>query len=90
MPRFLAAVLLVCGLSAAEAQTAPELAVELANKNTPDLCAEKDNINLEFTSPLVRQFRIQAVHPAFINTIVSDRWAPDFTACDIEIPAEVK
>ena len=62
---------------------APDLAVRLLNKNTGDLCAEKDNIDLEFVSPAVRRFRIQAVHPAFINTIVSDRWAPDFTSCDM-------
>ena len=83
MLRFLTAAVCFLGLAAARAETPAELAVDLVNKNTPDLCAEKDNIHLEFSSPLVRQFRIQAVHPAFINTIVSDRWAPDFTACDM-------
>ena len=27
--------------------------------------------------------QVQAVHPAFINTIVTDHWAPDFTSCDM-------
>ena len=53
-----------------------ELAVDVANKSVPVLCAEKDNIELDFVSPAVRQFRIQAVHPTYINTIASDRWAP--------------
>jgi hypothetical protein len=60
-----------------------ELAVNVANKSTPVLCAEKDNIELTFSSPLVRQFRIQAVHPAYIGTINIDRYAPDFTSCDM-------
>ena len=60
-----------------------ELAVQVANKSTPVLCAEKDNVNLEFTGPQVREFRIQAVHPAYIGTIAVDRWAPDWTACDM-------
>ena len=60
-----------------------ELAVDVRNKSEPVLCAEKDNVALEFVSPAVRHFRIQAIHPAYINTIVSDRFAPDFTACDM-------
>ena len=62
---------------------ASELAVDVNNKSEPVLCAEKDNVALEFVSPAVRHFRIQAVHPAYINTIVSDHFAPDFTACDM-------
>ena len=60
-----------------------ELAVHVVNKTTPVLCAEKDNVDLEFLSPAVRQFRIQAVHPAYINTIVTDRWSPDWSSCDM-------
>ena len=36
-----------------------------------------------FASPAVRKMRVQAVHPAYIGTIVTDRWAPDWTACDM-------
>lgn len=60
-----------------------ELAVDAANKSGPVLCAEKDNIELDFSSPSVRRFRIQAAHPAYIGTIGVDRWAPDFTSCDM-------
>ena len=60
-----------------------EVAVDVVNKTVPVLCAEKDNVQVDFISPLVRQFRIQAVHPAYINTINADRFAPDFSACDM-------
>jgi len=66
-----------------DAQRAREIAVRVDNRSGPDLCAEKDNIQIDFTAPAVRSMRVQATHPAFINTIVSDRWAPDFTSCDM-------
>ncbi len=60
-----------------------ELAVSIANKSEPVLCAEKDNVALEFTSPAVRSMRVQAVHPAYIGMIQTDRYAPDFSSCDM-------
>lgn len=60
-----------------------ELAVKVENKSEPELCAERDNIALNFASPKLRAMRVQAVHPSFINTIVRDHWAPDFTSCDM-------
>ena len=59
-----------------------ELAVSVSNKSGPVLCAENDNVDLEFSSPAVRRFTIQAVHPSYIGAIGSDRWAPDGTSCD--------
>jgi hypothetical protein len=67
-----------------------ELAVAVANKSVPVLCAEKDNVELDFASPKLRQFQIQAVHPAYIGTIATDRWAPDFTACDMSTDPNFK
>jgi hypothetical protein len=67
--------------SLAMAMDSNELAVTTVNKSEPVLCAEKDNVALEFTSPAIRHMRIQAVHPAYIGMIQTDRWAPDFTAC---------
>jgi hypothetical protein len=67
--------------SLAMAMDSNELAVSVANKSEPVLCAEKDNVALEFTAAAVRHMRIQAVHPAYIGMIQTDRWAPDFTAC---------
>jgi hypothetical protein len=60
-----------------------EIAVAVTNKSEPVLCAEKDNIQIDFASPDVKTFRVQAVHPAYIGTIQVDRYLPDFTACDM-------
>ncbi len=62
---------------------ATELPVKVENRSEPVLCAEKDNVDLSFISPEVKSFRIQSVHPAYIGSIVVDRWAPDFTSCDM-------
>jgi hypothetical protein len=62
---------------------ADELAVLVSNLSEPVLCAEKDNVDLRFASPQVRGMRIQAVHPAYIGALTADRWAPDFTSCDM-------
>lgn len=67
----------------AAAHDANEIAVAVTNRSEPVLCAEKDNIQLDFASPEVRSFRIQAAHPAYIGMIGVDRYAPDFTACDM-------
>ena len=59
------------------------LAVDVVNASEPTLCAEKDNVYLKLQSGQVRRFTIEAVHPAYIGTILVDRWAPDFTNCDM-------
>jgi len=63
--------------------TAEQLAIDVENASEPTLCAEKDNVYLKMTSPQARSFRITAAHPSYIGTIVADRWAPDFTNCDM-------
>jgi hypothetical protein len=60
-----------------------ELQVRVENNSVPELCAEKDNIELDFLSPKVRRMQIQAVHPSYIGTVVTDRWAPDWSSCDL-------
>ncbi len=67
------------------AQSSPEdeLQVRVENNSVPELCAEKDNIELDFISAKLRQMQIQAVHPSYINTILTDRWAPDWSSCDL-------
>ncbi len=62
---------------------ANELEVSATNLSQPVLCAENDNVEINFTSPLVRHMKVQAIHPAFVNTIQVDRWAPDWTTCDM-------
>ena len=64
-------------------QAADRLAVEAINASEPTLCAEKDNVCLKLQSGEARRFTVEAVHPAYMGTIVVDRWAPDFTSCDM-------
>ena len=76
-----AGVLTIFSISAF-AQPQP-LAVDVSNASEPTLCAEIDNVNIELTSPDVRNFTIEARHPAYTGTIVVDRSAPDFRNCDM-------
>ncbi len=74
-------------VSTANAATLDGLAVEVTNASEPVLCAEKDNIAINFASPEVKNFQIEAVHPAYIGGLRQDRWEPDWTACE-DISAE--
>ncbi len=57
------------------------LEVEVINKTSKTLCAETDNVHVDFKSNAVRQFQIQAVHPAYIATINAERPAFDLASC---------
>lgn len=61
----------------------PSLTVKVENHSEPEVCAEKDNIDIRFINPEVRSFRVQAVHPAYIATLKEDLALPDFTDCDM-------
>ncbi|MBV9968562.1 MAG: hypothetical protein JO228_01155, partial [Xanthobacteraceae bacterium] len=65
------------------ARAADSLAVEVVNASVPTLCAETDNVYLQFLSGEVRRFKIVAEHPSYAGTIVADRSAPDFRHCDM-------
>ncbi len=89
MPLFLA-VLISCLLAVAgapEARAQDQLAVTARNLSVPDVCAEKDNVEIDFSAPAVRSFRLQAMHPAYMGTIASDRFAPDFSSCSFRSDA---
>jgi hypothetical protein len=62
---------------------AEELAVSVTNHSEPEVCAEKDNIQIDFASPHVRGMRVRAVHPGYIGSVGFDRADPDWTACDM-------
>ncbi len=64
-----------------------DLAVDVINASVPTLCAEKDNVTLNFVSPAARRFTVEAAHPAYIGTITNDRAAPDFGHCDFAAAA---
>ena len=65
------------------AHAADSLAVDVINASEPTLCAEKDNVYLKLQSAEARHFTVEAAHPAYVGTIVNDRWQPDFTRCDM-------
>ena len=62
---------------------AQPLSVQVQNRSEPVLCAEKDNVELTFSSSEISEFEIQAIHPVYVNMIAVDRDAPDFTSCDM-------
>jgi hypothetical protein len=65
------------------AHAADEISIDVLNASEPTLCAEKDNVYIKLASPEVRRFTVEAVHPAYMGTIVVDRYAPDFRNCDM-------
>lgn len=62
---------------------AAEIAVSVEGKSTPEVCAEKDNVEIDFSSQAVRRFRVEATHPAYIGMIARDRYLPDYTSCNM-------
>lgn len=76
----LAAFILGSGLPAAAASL-DGVPVDVTNASEPILCAEKDNVTLNFASDAVKAFRIEAMHPVFIGAVREDRYVADWTAC---------
>jgi len=74
-------------LACQPASSSDDLAVDVVNASMPTLCAEKDNVTLNFVSPAVRRFTVEATHPAYIGSIQNDRAAPDFSHCDFAAAA---
>jgi len=91
--RWTAVFFLMSGLALA-ADHKNEIAVDIRNKSEPEVCAEKDNVALEFANPSISSMTVQAVHPAYMGMIVADRWQPDFTSCDMSsdpsFPSDVR
>ncbi|MGD9806261.1 MAG: hypothetical protein AB7E81_11860 [Hyphomicrobiaceae bacterium] len=69
--------------AAAVAEPGQGLAVDVRNGSEPVLCAEKDNVTLDFASPDVRSFRIEAAHPSYVGMLARDSFEADWTACDM-------
>ena len=79
----LLALSLVSAGGLAETIRAEGLAVDVRNGSEPVLCAEKDNVTLDFASPEVRSFRIEATHPPYIGMLARDSFEADWTECDL-------
>src|SRR5689334_10988539 len=63
------------------AHAADDVAVDVQNASRPTLCAEEDNVYVKLASPEARAFKVEAVHPSYIGTIVVDRSAFDLHNC---------
>jgi hypothetical protein len=94
--RLTAPLLCAVGLALASAAPSPAttpsprpLAVEVTNASTPESCAEKDNVIVNFASANVRSFRIGAVPPAYIGSVGADSRAANWADCDIPHGAEL-
>lgn len=83
--RSLLAVVLaaVSPLASRPVAAADAAAVDVTNHSEPVLCAEKDNVAIAFTSPTVRRFHIEAIHPVYITSLRRDSFEADWTACDM-------
>jgi hypothetical protein len=74
-------LLLALAECAMPAMAAEPLAVDVVNASEPVLCAEKDNVTLNFTSKDVKHFRVEAAHPAYIGALQRDSFEADWTGC---------
>jgi hypothetical protein len=83
-------ILLVTALMVSPVMAAEPVTVRISNDSVPTLCAEEDNVDLRLHAPAVRRFRVEAVHPAVIGSIVRDSTAPDFTDCTITDKADFR
>ena len=87
--RLLAATMMLCLMPVAShaqqpanaAKPANAIEVNVTNHSTPEVCAERDNVQIDFAHPQIGGLHIQAVHPVYIATIAADRYAPDYTSC---------
>ncbi|MER2605019.1 MAG: hypothetical protein ABTQ29_04240 [Siculibacillus sp.] len=67
--------------AAAPATAAEPIAVDVHNKSYVTKCAEEDNVYYTLTSPTVSAFTVEARTPAYVDSIVRDSTAPDFSGC---------
>lgn len=61
---------------------ADPISVTVRNDTTPTQCAEEDNVSFVLSAPALAALRIEALHPAYIETITADSSAPDFSGCN--------
>lgn len=76
-----AAAATVWPLGPALAQSNPR-SVELVNRSVVTTCAEEDNVDLRLVGSGVRAFRIEALHPPYMDRVTVDSYAPDFSGCN--------
>jgi len=75
---------LVSALLAAGATMAAPVAATVENATTPTACAEEDNVSLVLRGEGIRRMRIEALQPAYLDSIGNDTTAPDFSNCNFD------
>jgi len=78
---WIGAVALAASMVAPAVRAEEAIAIDLHNKSYKTTCAEEDNVYYTLTSPRVARFTIEAKSPPYVDTIVRDRTAPDFSGC---------
>lgn len=58
--------------------------VTAINASHATRCAEEDNVYLKLQGRDIQTFRIVASHPSYIESLVSDSSAPDFSGCSFD------
>lgn len=66
------------GLTAAGAAG---ISVDVLNKSVATKCAEEDNVSYQFQAPKIAGYTITMTSPAYLDKIVRDITAPDFSQC---------
>ncbi len=71
-------------LLAAGTATAAPVAATVENATTTTACAEEDNVSLVLRGEGIRRMRIEALQPAYLDSIGKDITAPDFSGCNFD------
>jgi hypothetical protein len=71
-------------LFACSAAFAAPATVIVENQTRPTRCAEEDNVSFALTGQGITHFRVEALQPAYINSIEGDVTAPDFSGCNFD------
>ncbi len=83
-PVLAACLLAALGPESLRAASLDAIPVEVENRSEPVLCAEKDNVTIQVSSPRATRLRIEAAHPVYVNGLIRDNWEADWTACDMK------
>lgn len=69
------------GVAPAHAEPAT---VEVVNATKATTCAEEDNVYVKLYGEGIRGMRIEALHPAYMDKVTVDSYAPDFSGCNFD------
>lgn len=58
--------------------------VTVGNHSRATACAEEDNVSLHLQAPRITRLRVEALPPPYLDAIVRDITAPDFSGCHFD------